>query len=80
MTGYGARTNDPYFVALDRAENDPYERDLIREVGGVSMSGTLWQALRARAARLSPTSIGAGSGRHSWPVDARGTPRSVSYG
>ena len=32
MTGYGARTNDPHFVALDEAEDDPHERDLIREL------------------------------------------------
>ena len=30
--GCGAPTEDPYFVALDKAEDDPHERDLIREL------------------------------------------------
>ena len=32
MTGRAAPIEDPYFVALNEAEDDPHERDLIREL------------------------------------------------
>ena len=42
MTGCAAPIEDPYFVALDEAEDDPHERDLIREL---ERCLDVWEAL-----------------------------------